>query len=603
MVEARQGHLAGEDVVDVLGDVRLERGGAGARGVVLRLRQGVGGVERVPPVEAPLGLERHRVVDRLAVEADGADAAQLGHGPALVDGTRAGEGHVADGGVVGPDGVRAHVGHLDHRLPRRLHLHAAAPRLRVLDAVVVVHDRAADAAGGVAGQDVAGLVGGGELVRRGVDLLQEEERQVPRERGLHAVRPLVQEDAVAAAQHHRALVAEQEREPGPGGEADPARAQEAAVPAELGRRHPGNRHQRHQRLGRGRDGAGVVARDDEAPARHREVDRRQAVVDVLHVGVVLVAQPVVDGQVVARPPVVLGVEVQPRGARVLVAAADAGPRRGRVAEEEVGHRVAAPLPRIAEGAARGVGVDGTEPQVEQVAAELVAVVAAVDEEVVVDLEVLVVPRHERRGVAHGAEQPRRRDLGEADVAGVPAHPEQADPLREVDPRVLAVLPAVHRHVPEAQLVQLVPADGLGVAHPDVAGRGVERPAEPRHEGFLLDAGAEGLDLVGVEGAEPQEEVVGLGRPVVDAHAELVHVLVLRLDRRQVLEPPVGRRQGHVPEEGAGDGVEPVRRNPVAREGPARAGRGVDGQRIADRVPAREVAAPDRRVGHREGLGD
>ena len=41
---------------------------------------------------------------------------------------------------------------------------------------------------------------------RDVDLLGEEERQVARERGLHAVGPLVQEDAVAAANDRAGIV-------------------------------------------------------------------------------------------------------------------------------------------------------------------------------------------------------------------------------------------------------------------------------------------------------------------------------------------------------------------------------------------------------------
>ena len=48
-------------------------------------------------------------------------------------------------------------------------------------------------------------------VGRNVDLLGEEERQVARERGLHAVGPLVQEDAVAAADD-RPRVVQAERE-------------------------------------------------------------------------------------------------------------------------------------------------------------------------------------------------------------------------------------------------------------------------------------------------------------------------------------------------------------------------------------------------------
>ena len=86
--------------------------------------------------------------------------------------------------------------------------------------------------------------------------------------------------------------------------------------------------------------------------------------------VVLVAQAEVERQVVARLPVVLRVEVQPVGAAVLVAAADARGRRRRVPEQEVGERVAAELPGVGEGAAGVVGLLGMELQVEEVGAEL-----------------------------------------------------------------------------------------------------------------------------------------------------------------------------------------------------------------------------------------
>ena len=110
----------------------------------------------------------------------------------------------------------------------------------------------------------------------------------------------------------------------------------------------------------------------------------------MHVLVVFVAQAEVDRQVAAHPPVVLRVQVQPVGAAVLVAAADAGDRRRRIAEQEVGERVAGELSGVGECAARVVGLLGPELQMKEVAAELEAVRAAIDEHVVVELEVLVV---------------------------------------------------------------------------------------------------------------------------------------------------------------------------------------------------------------------
>ena len=64
--------------------------------------------------------------------------------------------------------------------------------------------------------------------------------------------------------------------------------------------------------------------------------------------------------------------------------------RRRIAEQEVGERVAGELPGVGERAARVVRLLGPQLQVEVVGAELHAVRAAVDREVVVQLEVLVV---------------------------------------------------------------------------------------------------------------------------------------------------------------------------------------------------------------------
>ena len=63
----------------------------------------------------------------------------------------------------------------------------------------------------------------------------------------------------------------------------------------------------------------------------------------------------------------------------------------------------------------------------------------------------------------------------------------------------------------------------------------KRPAEPGHERLLKRAGAERLQLVGVEGAEPREQLVGVAEAMIDADAELVDVPRRLLHRRQILE--------------------------------------------------------------------
>ena len=130
----------------------------------------------------------------------------------------------------------------------------------------------------------------------------------------------------------------------------------------------------------------IVAGDHEPSARHRDVDRRQPVVHVVHLAVDLVAQPVVDRQVGAHAPVVLRVEVQPRRPAVLVGAADADLRGARIAEQKISERVAGELPGEGERAARGLRILRVERQPEQIAADLEAMRAAIDQQVVVELD-------------------------------------------------------------------------------------------------------------------------------------------------------------------------------------------------------------------------
>ena len=231
------------------------------------------------------------------------------------------------------------------------------------------------------------------------------------------------------------------------------------------RRHVGNRDQRQQRAAR----SGLIvpfsslAMTKRPPGVDRSIDDSR-LFDVVHVLVVLVAQAEVERQVVARLPVVLRVEVQPVGAAVLVAAADARDRRRRIAEQEVGERVAGELPGVGEGAARVVGLLGPELQVEVVAAELQAVRAAIERDVVVELEVLVVARGERPSDRPSCCRARRsRSAGSPTSRGSLVTPSRPTWLAKSLPRFRLDLPAVDRHPADAQLVQQRVAEDVRVA--------------------------------------------------------------------------------------------------------------------------------------------
>lgn len=75
------------------------------------------------------------------------------------------------------------------------------------------------------------------------------------------------------------------------------------------------------------------------------------------------------------------------------------------------------------------------------------------------------------------------------------------------------------------------SEDAGVTGAEIARRRPDRPPESRHEGFLQAAGAERLDLVSVKGAEPRENLVGVGHLMINANAHLVDVLDLLPHRR------------------------------------------------------------------------
>ena len=181
----------------------------------------------------------------------------------------------------------------------------------------------------------------------------------------------------------------------------------------------------------------------------------------------------------------------------------------------------------------------------QVAAEFQSVLTPVDQEIVVHLKVFVITRHESRRISHRAEQPRGRDLRETDISKIVADPLQSNPRSEVVSNVQAPLATIHSHVAEPEFVQHVQPESVSVAHPEVARRRIERSSEAWDQRLLLHTGAKRLNLVRIERAIPYQQLVGIGQSMINTHTELVNILVLRLNRGQVLEPPAPGRERNV----------------------------------------------------------
>ena len=87
-------------------------------------------------------------------------------------------------------------------------------------------------------------------------------------------------------------------------------------------------------------------------------------------------------------------------------------------------------------------------------------------------------------------------------------PWQTDLAGERIALVEAHLAAVDLHPADADLVQLRIAEDAGVAGDQVARVRRQRAAESRDQRLLQRAGAERLQIVGVERAEAREELIG-----------------------------------------------------------------------------------------------
>ena len=240
----------------------------------------------------------------------------------------------------------------------------------------------------------------------------------------------------------------------------------------------------------------MVARNHHASARRRQVDRRQPIVDVGHLAVDLVAQPVIESQVRVDLPVILAVDVEPRAATVLVGPANADLCRARVTEQEVGERVACPLP-----------IDRVELEPKQVATELQMMGSAVDQEVVVHLEALVPARDKGRRIADRTEQTAKRDLGVAHIIRIGGHAMESRCRCEIYSPVRTRLPTRHTQPSKPRFVQHRRAERVCITEGQIAALRRNRAAEPRHERFIQRAGPEGLNVAHSVRCKPAEEVV------------------------------------------------------------------------------------------------
>ena len=127
---------------------------------------------------------------------------------------------------------------------------------------------------------------------------------------------------------------------------------------------------------------------------------------------------------------------------------------------------------------------------------------------------------------------------------------------------------------------------MGVADGGIpAGRGQQTP-KARNEVFVLNACAEWLNLIGIECAEAEEQIVFVGHAVIQPGRELVGILDLLSNRRQVLDRTFASGNRNAGQERPGHRIDAILRNTIVRKRSALAGN--SGKGVADGFAAEDT---------------
>ena len=219
--------------------------------------------------------------------------------------------------------------------------------------------------------------------------LHEEERRVLGKVLQHAVGGLIGIDSEARAEHGVGEMRHLPRETKPGREPQALRRQQAVIPADAACGNHRDRAQRRQRRGRRRQTCGISGHHKCGPSRRREIDVGSLICPRVKVLIELVTKARVQFQAPRHFPAIFHVQMRPAGVRVLGPFSDSHLRLRRIAQQEVGQRVSAVCAAVGVNAPRVIRVGRVEVQMKEVSAELDGMRAALDRDVVVDLEIPV----------------------------------------------------------------------------------------------------------------------------------------------------------------------------------------------------------------------
>ena len=159
---------------------------------------------------------------------------------------------------------------------------------------------------------------------------------------------------------------------------------------------------------------------------------------------------------------------------------------------------------------------------------------------------LVFSRETNDGrIADRAELSAEGHLRIAHVARILGHALQAGQRREVDALIGTDLPAPRIEIAEADFIQPVRSERVGVTEGDVLAVGGHRSAEAGDQRLVQRRRAERLRVVDAEGRHPAEQVVVRPEAMVDLEAELVHRVHLVFHPEKILDQATARRQRHL----------------------------------------------------------
>src|SRR5258705_5435145 len=144
----------------------------------------------------------------------------------------------------------------------------------------------------------------------------------------------------------------------------------------------------------------------------------------------------------------------------------------------------------------------------QVRAELDVMRAAIDEHVLIELEMFVPSMDERRRIAHRAVETCRRDLREAYVPWIACDSLETDLSGEVHTAIRADLSAGDAEPAHTQLVHHSRAEHVRMTDADIARGGAHVATEAWNERLLETARPERRPVDPVERTEHREEWIG-----------------------------------------------------------------------------------------------